>query len=248
MTFLYGQKWLQTLFRKIYFFSLKGMNYNIVGSGEEFVIQKIIKDYSGNDIVIFDVGANVGQYLDILVPHLPANARVFSFEPSPIAFEKLKGRNDFENILKINAGLGEKKGFIKLFGVENQSTLASSFQRENFSEKSKFLEVPIDTIDEYCHNNGIEKIDFLKVDVEGMDLAVLKGAKKMIDDDKISSIQFEFGGTQVMARVFIKDFWDLLHSEYTLYRILKNNLLEIKEYSEMLEIFAYANYLAVKKK
>jgi hypothetical protein len=107
--------------------------------------------------------------------------------------------------------------------------------------------IPIDTVDNFCKNNSISSISFLKIDVEGFDLDVLKGAKSMIDNGQIDLIQFEFGGTQIIPRIFIKDFWEILNTNYSIHRILKNGLLEIKEYSDSLEIFAYANYLAIKK-
>jgi hypothetical protein len=83
--------------------------------------------------------------------------------------------------------------------------------------------------------------------VEGADLDVLKGAKRLLKNRKIKFIQFEFGGTQIAPRVFLRDFYELLEKDYSLYRVLSDGLQNIEQYSEHYEIFSYANYLAILK-
>jgi hypothetical protein len=69
----------------------------------------------------------------------------------------------------------------------------------------------------------------------------------MLDENKIKAIQFEFGGCNIDSRTYFKDFWNMLHEKYYIYRILKNGLHEMPKYSEFLEIFHYSNFLAVNK-
>jgi hypothetical protein len=83
--------------------------------------------------------------------------------------------------------------------------------------------------------------------VEGHELAVLKGAHRMIDRNAIEIIQFEFGGTSLDSRSYFKDFFQLLSPKYRIYRILPRGLRELKAYSEKLEIFQSANYLAIRR-
>ena len=106
-------------------------------------------------------------------------------------------------------------------------------------------EVSVNTLDGFCKKNNISTIDFLKIDVEGNEYKVLLGAQKMIKAGKISFIQFEFGGTDIDARIFFFDFFKLLSGNYNLYRILKNGLWPINHYKETDEIFFTTNYLAV---
>ena len=103
------------------------------------------------------------------------------------------------------------------------------------------------TIDDFCRENGFERIHFLKIDVEGHELAVLHGAESMLRDGRIDFIQFEFGGTCIDSKVFFRDYWILLHERYRIYRILKNGIVEIKRYTEHEEIFCTMNFLAEKK-
>jgi hypothetical protein len=72
----------------------------------------------------------------------------------------------------------------------------------------------------------------------------LNGANQMLQLGKIDFIQFEFGGCNIDSRTFFRDFYHLLNEKYKIYRILKNDLIEINQYSEMNEIFITTNYLA----
>jgi hypothetical protein len=113
----------------------------------------------------------------------------------------------------------------------------------NFNEEL----IKLDTIDNYCTQKNIAHIDFLKIDVEGFELNVLKGAKKMLENNAIEFIQFEFGECMIDAKVFFRDFWYLLHEKFELYIILPNGLNHIKQYHEGLEVFHCSNILAKNK-
>lgn len=69
----------------------------------------------------------------------------------------------------------------------------------------------------------------------------------MLEEQRIQFIQFEFGGTNVESRTYFRDFWYLLSPDYILHRIVGNGLCRIDAYSEFLEIFVTANFLAERK-
>ncbi len=108
-------------------------------------------------------------------------------------------------------------------------------------------QVRLTTIDIFCKEQGIEKIDFLKLDIEGNEINALEGAKTMLEKDSIKFIQFEFGGCNIDSRTYFQDFYYLLKDRYKIYRILRNNLYEIENYNELKEIFITTNYLAIHK-
>lgn len=112
---------------------------------------------------------------------------------------------------------------------------------------NKLEKVKMSTIDIYCKENNIDRIHFLKFDIEGHELNALNGANKMLKDKKIDIIQFEFGGCNIDSRTFFRDFFYLLKDNYTIYRILKDGLFEISKYKEQYEIFDTINYLAILK-
>lgn len=248
MKFLFGRSFLQVLFRKMYHYSLKGMNYNLVGSGEKNVLKKVLAGTEDTEVVIIDAGANVGQFANMALSLISEKGRVYSFEPAADTFQKLEANIKDSRVIKVNKGLGDEEKQIVLYSSQPGSTIASVFQRNISGELQTDHEtIQITTLDLFADKLNLEYIHFLKVDVEGADLDVLKGAKRLLKNRKIKFIQFEFGGTQIAPRVFLRDFYELLEKDYSLYWVLSDGLQNIEQYSEHYEIFSYANYLAILK-
>jgi hypothetical protein len=88
----------------------------------------------------------------------------------------------------------------------------------------------------------------LKIDTEGNELDVLRGAINSINQKKIKAIHFEFNEMNVISRVFFRDIY-LMLKDYKLYRLLPYGMTEINVYSPLFcEIFAYQNIVAILKK
>ena len=105
-------------------------------------------------------------------------------------------------------------------------------------------EVKIQTIDDFCKLNNLKEITLLKLDVEGSELACLKGAEQMLPN--IKYIQFEFSTASRDARVYFRDIFNFL-SDYKIYRILKDGLCEITDPEKITELLFTTNYLAEKR-
>jgi hypothetical protein len=89
----------------------------------------------------------------------------------------------------------------------------------------------------------------LKVDVEGHELPVFMGAEKMLSEQKISVIQFEYGGCNLDSRVFLSDIWGFLESYgYGIAKIHPNGLHHYDGYEQRLEAFKYSNWVALNGK
>jgi hypothetical protein len=106
-------------------------------------------------------------------------------------------------------------------------------------------QVDVTTLDRFCAEHQISAIDYLKLDVEGHELSVLRGAHDLLAADAIHLIQFEFGGCAVDAHVWFRDLYQLLNSHFRLYRLLRDGLAFLPQYSELDEIFVTTNFLAV---
>jgi hypothetical protein len=103
--------------------------------------------------------------------------------------------------------------------------------------------VSITTLDTWCEKNHTWP-DALKIDVEGMELAVLHGAERALTTVKV--LQFEFGGTQIDQRLYFADYFRFFHDRgFDIYRVAPRRLLPIPNYSELDETFQTTNYLAL---
>ncbi|HEY1793194.1 MAG TPA: FkbM family methyltransferase [Opitutaceae bacterium] len=146
--------------------------------------------YAGrrNFATIVDVGANVGQTARYLRGFF-RTATIHCFEPIPLTFQELKRRtaND-ANIQAHPVALSNQSGSINMIASDFSETSAVTNLEGDFVSK-----VIAQTLDEFAMGNGISQIDLLKIDVEGHELAVLEGARKLLSTGKVQAIYIEFG-------------------------------------------------------
>lgn len=227
-------------------------------SGELFVLKEVLPKVlcaDGTDdshVVIFDVGANEGEYTQYLLDFFP-KAAIYSFEPNPNTFNKLSKFKNESRVKLFNIGFNDKKCKAEIFTYDSDhsSCHASVYQDVlstiHKSENITHIPIRLEDLDSFCKENNVKKIDFLKIDTEGNEYRVLEGAKKLIKNDNIKAIQFEFNEMNVISRVFFKDFFDLLGTRYNLYRLDSQRLIPIVRYDSVHEIFKFQNILALQK-
>jgi hypothetical protein len=101
------------------------------------------------------------------------------------------------------------------------------------------------TIDDYCAEHGITFIDHLKIDTEGHDLFVLKGAQRMLRERRIGALQFEFSEMNLLSRTTFFDHWNLLQADYDVHRLCTDGLYRIERYDPLLhELYHVVNFYA----
>jgi FkbM family methyltransferase len=254
-----GKKRFQAIFELFYEFSLKGMNIGMGRafrvSGEKWVVDFVERTFreSANPIVMLDAGANDGEHARYALQTFGSAFRVYSCEPMPGAFDKLVANTSgFANATNLNVALGDQAGVAAIYSPTPQSVLASLHQIDfhGYEDKPavKAFECVVRTLDSICESEGIERIHFLKIDVEGYELNVLKGAERMLQSEAIDVIQFEFGGTiNPQLRIFFKDFWDELCDKYSIYRVLQDGLRPIAKYHVKHEQYFCTNFLAIRR-
>ncbi len=238
--------------------SLRGLNYrnhDHKTNGELFFLKAIQKFYSKNsvptELVLFDVGANIGNYAVELNNMFPDKRIIYSFEPFKEVYNKLQTlTNTIANFKPIQEGFSNKKEVLSFYTNSEYSEIGGVYDKD-FSQfgfsTEKVEELNFDTIDNFCKNNGVNKINMLKVDVEGHDFFVLEGAKEMIEQQQIDFIQFEFGTANYLSKTHFYDFFKLLSNNYVLAKLLADGYIRIDSYNTDVEMHLLSNYVAVNK-
>lgn len=148
-------------------------------------------------LTIFDIGANDGETSESLLTAFPA-AQVIAVEPFSDCCKELEQRFAGNPRIRIeNVAMGEKLGEAQLnlySGNRMNSLLELDEDPSNIMAgftKTGATAVRVDTIDNYCQMHRIPKIDLLKIDTQGYDLNVLRGATTMLADRNIGAILLE---------------------------------------------------------
>ncbi len=243
------EKWNMLLYR----LSLSGLGVlnseNSRVSGEEYFLKKYLHLTAPGGVII-DVGANAGEY-SLTCAELRPDANVFAFEPHPKTFQVLLGSLSGANAHCYNKAVGRAAGTLELFDYDDQdgSPHASVYKEviEGIHKGNAVShKVEVVSLDDFIKAQGLKDICLLKIDTEGHELEVLKGAAETIDLGSIGAIQFEFNEMNVISRCFLSDFVDIL-ADYDLYRLLPSGMIKIKYDSFHGEIFAYQNIVAINR-
>ena len=142
----------------------------------------------GNPSVVFDVGAHLGQTTLHFRKVFP-NASIHCFEPVSSTYQQLVLNLDGrDRVFANNSALGNRVG--RAFVQKGSSELTHSMLLSNDTEKD-LEEVAVDTIDAYLKRKRIERINLLKIDVEGYEAEVLAGAEATMARHGIDAIFVE---------------------------------------------------------
>lgn len=151
------------------------------------------KEYSFD--LFFDIGANSGQSVSKIKESFP-DSSIWSFEPVKNTYDALVENTQNQNIKCFQIGFGAQNSEVEIYFDKNTrtSTTASILESSNRNDISVEIEtIKIVTLDSFCAKNEIEKIDYVKIDTEGYDLEVLKGADRLLKEGKISFVETEVG-------------------------------------------------------
>jgi len=247
------ERW-HALNKRLFFASLHGLGVNNWEnhevSGEHVFLRSLL---TGADApVVFDVGANVGNYSQC-VKDINASARVFSFEPHPGTYARLRKAGRNAGFAAFNFGLSDKEETTTLYdrGDHPEGSSHASLYSEVIASLHRApctgVEARFRTLDDTMRALDIGRIDLLKIDTEGHELAVLRGAEQALRAGTIDCIHFEFNEMNVVSRVFLRDFYAMLPG-YDFYRMLPGGLMPLGPYGPpaLMELFIYQNIVAIR--
>ncbi|UUX49330.1 FkbM family methyltransferase [Nisaea acidiphila] len=197
--------------------------------------------------VAVDIGCNVGGYSRALLEGDSA-LRVYAFDPSPALTPTLRAlAEEFSGRLEIIAkGVGAETGRKSFFFSESSSFLGS-FAKEieeiHYVENDRVADVEIVTLDQYFSGeNAPDRIDFIKIDTEGYEEQVLKGAEKTIEAYRPKAIQIEFNWHHMFVGSTMHSIAARL-PDYRLYQLLPDWIIERNPAHPFSNMFIYSNFV-----
>jgi FkbM family methyltransferase len=209
--------------------------------GEHIYVDGCFEPYSWNFVrgflkegmVVFDLGANLGQYTLLAAQIVGETGGVHSFEPGSRMFDELKF-NVFLNGLSRrcvlnNVAVSDVSGVANLSkyapGSEVYSSLGSHARRE--ATVIGHEEVRTVMLDDYVKNAGIFRVDFMKIDIEGAELPALRGAENLLSGSEAPVILIELADVNTDGFGYkAVETWDYLEKlGYRFYDIGKHSML-----------------------
>jgi FkbM family methyltransferase len=251
---LFGRKLFYGWNQRLFNVAVRGMGVgnptdDLIGLSEDRFLRRLA---AVRELTVFDVGAHLGDYAARLLQLCPA-ARIWCFEPHPATFKRLSAVAERSGFTAVKVGLSHAPGRVALYdyaattesGSSHATLHADVIERIHFGSATA-IEVDVTTVDLYMESERISHLNLLKVDAEGHELAILRGAQSAITSGKIDVVQFEFNEMNVMSRVFFKDFYEALPG-FSFYRMVTDGLVPIGAYRPRThELFVLQNVIAIR--
>jgi FkbM family methyltransferase len=224
---------------------------NDLSANGESALQRWILRFSqaGEQIHVADVGANVGRWsqsmLDAAVKAgRVTDLRLHTFEPDPRAFARLAQALDGTQASLSRTALSDRPGTSLLHVVAPAAGRNSLYPVAGAIETASENVVTI-TLDSYAEQSGIARFALVKIDAEGHDFAVLRGARVLLAEHRIAVVQFEYNHCWILARFFLRDaFQFLLPLGYRIGKLTPRGVEFYPDWDADLETFVEGNYVA----
>jgi FkbM family methyltransferase len=249
---IFARARFSSLNRRLLRRGLAGLGINDYGPRQEEGERHLLKRLMGIlplNAIVYDVGAHKGYYSDCMISGRP-DLTIHAFEPNPLLVDELTataaGRFTVHQF-----ALGDQEGESILHdleaggGSQGASLLGQAIDELYRDWPKQKLKVPVKTLYAVAKTLKSPRIDYLKIDTEGYDLMVLRGASELIREGRLGIIQFEFNTMNVFSRSFMRDFYQILPG-YRFYRIVRDGLVAMGDYNPlMVELFGHQNVVAI---
>ena len=145
--------------------------------------RQFVEQFLKPGMTVLDIGAHHGFYSLLASHKVGPTGQVIAFEPSPREYTRLLWHlrlNCRRNVRMEPLALGNCEGTTQFFVVRGRDTGCNSLRPPRVAEPAYPIEVPIVRLDDYLERQGIVHVDFIKMDAEGAELEVLRGAPLLL--------------------------------------------------------------------
>jgi FkbM family methyltransferase len=154
----------------------------LLNGGFEIVELQCLRTYAKPGTTVIDVGANVGIFTISLAEAVGSSGRVMAFEPLPANVKRLQANVDLNKLGNVNIyvlALGDSEGEITLH-LSDDPAFPSTTEVVQNRGTDEVLAVPVARLDRIWKEAGFPAVAAVKIDVEGGELAVLKGSEELL--------------------------------------------------------------------
>jgi FkbM family methyltransferase len=155
----------------------------IFNGGFENIERSFVERFLRPGMTVLDIGAHHGFYTLLASRKVGADGRVLAVEASPRERKKLGVHlriNGCKNVQVESCALGDADGDAQLYLVKGGQTGCNSLRKPETSEPTEAVPIHVGRLDDVLRDHQIEKVDFVKLDVEGAELSVLRGAPQLL--------------------------------------------------------------------
>jgi FkbM family methyltransferase len=210
-------------------------------SGEKWLIDTV----GARCETFVDVGGNRGTWTELLLAAGGPAKRGLIFEPSTSALRTLREKfGGTPGVTIIAEAVGDQPGETEFFEEPDAGGTSSCVAGYSKPTANRRV-VPITTVDEALARHGIDRVDFMKVDVEGYDLLALRGASRLIRERRVGLIQFEYNQSWLGSGSTLRGAIQLLESGGMEVFLLNRQGLFQPDLARYGEYFGLSNYVAL---
>jgi FkbM family methyltransferase len=249
--FLFARRAFQWLHKRLFILALRGRGYNNYSdywmTGERDFVSKTLA--RSHPQVCMDIGANSGSFSELILKSTAAT--VIAIEPLPKAYSQLRFlEGKYKNrIITLNCAAGDECGESVIYYDTEESEHASLSPEANqvpYLRNTNQQRVTVRTVDEIVRQLSLTRLDFIKIDTEGFEDKVLRGATQTLNSLKPLFVQLEFNWHQMFVGNSLWHFSRLLPG-YELYQLLPKGWHQVDAGSPINNVFLFSNFVFVKR-
>ena len=245
-----GRQRAWQLGRRIYM-TARGEHANAIETnGEADLISDVVRAAgdTGHPLVVWDVGGNIGDYTQAVLSRSARAGRAATiavFEPAPAAVERLRDRfKTAPQVTVFPLALSSEPGTMQ-FEMHGETTGTSTLQRTG-AKNATVIDVTVDTAANVAEQIDVSRIDLMKIDAEGHDLEVIRGALPLLQANRIGVVQFEYNFRWLFGKHLLKEAFEIADATgYRLGMVQPGRIVFFEEWQVENERFFEANYVLV---